>query len=105
MLITPDMIKKHNPCEKQFKRFRKAYPDGIEATQENIYKLGKEGYNVEWGCEVFKLTAHIVTYCSNGQKWRDCYYKDGLLDGHCQSWHENGQKWRDCYYKDGVIIG
>ena len=41
----------------------------------------------------------------NGQKWSETNYKEGKKDGLCQSWHKNGQKMCECTYKDGELDG
>jgi antitoxin component YwqK of YwqJK toxin-antitoxin module len=34
----------------------------------------------------------------NAQKFIECHYRNGKLNGLYQSWFENGQKWVECHY-------
>lgn len=41
----------------------------------------------------------------NGGNEKKCTFKNGWMDGKCESWHENGRPHEKCSYKDGWVVG
>jgi antitoxin component YwqK of YwqJK toxin-antitoxin module len=52
-----------------------------------------------------KLEGSYQTWYANGQKDIECTYVNGTLNGLYQSWHENGEKWVECTYVNGKLEG
>jgi len=44
-------------------------------------------------------------YFEDGQLYRRCFYKNGLLEGSFEEYHPNGQLYRRCDYKNGLREG
>jgi len=46
-----------------------------------------------------------IIYWPNGNKLRECYYKNGMLNGPYLEWYENGLIMMSCNYKNGNLDG
>lgn len=44
-------------------------------------------------------------YYDNGQLWKQCFYRNGKLDGEFKSWYRNGQLIEHRFYRDGKLGG
>ena len=52
-----------------------------------------------------KLEGIYQEFWENGQKMEETTYRDGKLKGIYQSWFNNGQKWVECTYRDDKLEG
>ena len=48
MKITAKYLKTLSPCPKEFRKFKKLFPDGAEPTMDNLLLAHDSGLNVMW---------------------------------------------------------
>ena len=48
-ILTPEMIEERSfPCAEGIRKFREAYPNGVEVTAENVRKAVDSDLDVDW---------------------------------------------------------
>ena len=80
---------------------------GCGRSQEEIASSqlqNRNGIYYRMGSET-PYTGRVVVKYSNGHKWEESTYKDGMLNGPYTKWRENGQKSSEWTYKDGKVEG